>query len=209
MNKYNKMPTITELKAEAKSKGLKGYSTLNKAGLMALVNKSSSPAKAKSPVKAKASKKVVVGNSPKGADIIAERMGGKIIQKFKNGEYRMKLSNGSNWDFYLSDIIKGLKGSNETGNSKWVEYAEAIGKSPDLNLERTKAYMISKSSELSSKSISFVSGLGKMSVRGKVGDNIYQVDGLGGGNLPVYRIYNNSKKTEKKNEAPMTLYIQS
>ena len=46
------MPTITELKAEAKSKGLKGYSTLNKAGLMALVNKSSSPAKAKSPVKA-------------------------------------------------------------------------------------------------------------------------------------------------------------
>ena len=53
------MPTITELKAEAKSKGLKGYSKLNKTELMALVNKGGSsspakpaPAKAKSPVKA-------------------------------------------------------------------------------------------------------------------------------------------------------------
>ena len=41
------MPTICELQGEAKSRGLKGYSKLNKAGLMALVNKSSSPAKEK------------------------------------------------------------------------------------------------------------------------------------------------------------------
>tara|TARA_R110000823_G_scaffold47182_3_gene120627 strand:- start:102 stop:953 length:852 start_codon:yes stop_codon:yes gene_type:complete len=55
------MPTMCELKAEAKSKGLKGYSKLNKDALTAFVNKggkSSSPAKpapakAKAPVKAK------------------------------------------------------------------------------------------------------------------------------------------------------------
>ena len=53
------MPTMCELKAEAKSKGLKGYSKLNKDALTAFVNKggkSSSPAKP-APVKAKSPEK--------------------------------------------------------------------------------------------------------------------------------------------------------
>ena len=37
------MPTVCELKIEAKKKGLKGYSNLNKAQLQALLNRHATP----------------------------------------------------------------------------------------------------------------------------------------------------------------------